>query len=355
MSRTTYQLRGGLTEKYTAGAFPWRSRNLPRVGHITAWQTTSSSATTSVPRMAISASRIFHVNANCTDLKRSLGFYRDLLGLTQNTHPMPSILQRGEAFGLEQVMWDAWMLQSDLGNDGLALDLLEWKTPLPAGAPPRAINEIGFHHLTMAVPDLHACVDRLRDAGITIVGGPVDMDLGNGSSISMAMVEDPDGIPLQLIGGRDTRISHVVVNTRDLDGSVAYYRDVMGMTVLRVVDAVRQSGALYGMADHVECRSAMMRDAGSKFMVELIEWIDPLPAPGTDRVRNANDIGLFRMAWSTADCQGDETVVRAAGSVPLAPTGTLSVGDHLPLLYVLFWPGPNGECLELIQTGAPRP
>ncbi|MEO8695368.1 MAG: VOC family protein [Acidimicrobiales bacterium] len=303
--------------------------------------------------MAISASRIFHVNSNCIDLERSLTFYRDLLGLKQNTHPLPSFMQRGDAFGLEQVMWDAWMLQSDLGNDGLALDLLEWKVPKPAGQPPSAINETGFHHLTFAVPDLPGCVDRLRDAGVTIVGGPIDMDLGNGSTIAMAMVEDPDGVPLQLIGGRDTRISHVVVNTRDLDASVAYYRDVMGLEVLRTVGAVRQSGALYGVDTEVECRSAMMRDRGSKFMVELIEWLDPRPAPGTDRVRAANDVGLFRMAFSTTDCHGDEAVVRAAGSVPFAPTGTLSVGDHLPLLYVLFWPGPNGECLELIQTGAP--
>jgi catechol 2,3-dioxygenase-like lactoylglutathione lyase family enzyme len=304
--------------------------------------------------MAISASRIFHVNSNCIDLEQSLTFYRDLLGLKQNTHPIPSILQRGDAFGLEQVLWDAWMLQSDLGNDGLSLDLLEWKVPKPAGRPPTEINETGFHHLTFAVPDLQACVDRLRDAGVTIVGGPIDMDLGNGSSIAMAMVKDPDGVPLQLIGGRDTRISHVVVNTRDLDTSVAYYRDVMGLDVLRTVGAVRQSGALYGLDTEVECRSAMLRDRGSKFMVELVEWLDPLPAPGTDRVRAANDVGLFRMAFSTTDCHGDEAIVRAAGSVPFAPTGTLSVGDHLPLLYVLFWPGPNGECLELIQTGAPR-
>jgi len=304
--------------------------------------------------MAISGTRIFHVNANCVDLERSLHFYRDLLGLKQNTHPLPSFLQRGDAFGLEQVMWDAWMLQSDLGNDGLSLDLLEWKVPTPSGAPPAACNEIGFHHLTVAVPDLRACVDRMRASGVTIVGGPIDMSLGDGSNIAMAMIEDPDGIPLQLIGGRDTRISHVVVNTRDLDESVAYYRDVMGLNVMRVVDAVRQSGALYGIDGEIECRSAMLRDPGSKFMVELIEWLDPLPALGTDRVRRANDVGLFRMAWSTNDCHGDEAVVRAAGSVPFAPTGTLSVGDHLPLLYVLFWPGPNGECLELIETGAPR-
>lgn len=304
--------------------------------------------------MAISASRIFHVNTNCRDLDRSLRFYRDLLGLKQNTHPLPSMRQRGDAFGLDEVMWDAWMLQSDLGDQGLALDLLEWTVPEPTGTAPSSINETGFHHLTFAVPDLHACVERLRNAGVAIVGGPIEMDLGNGSSISMAMVTDPDDVPVQLIGGRDTRISHVVINTRDLDKSVAYYRDVLGMAVLREVGAVRQSGALYGLDGDVETRSAMLKDPGSKFMIELIQWIDPLPEPGTDRVRAANEVGLFRMAFSTADCHGDEAIVRAAGSVPFAPTGTLSVGDHLPLLWVLFWPGPNGECLELIQTGAPR-
>ena len=56
------------------------------------------------------------------------------------------------------------------------------------------------------------------------------------------------------------------------------------------------------------------------------------------------------MAWSTDDCARDEAAIRAAGSRPFAPTGELSVGDHLPLLLVLFWPGPDGECLELIQV-----
>ena len=80
----------------------------------------------------------------------------------------------------------------------------------------------------------------------------------------------------------------------------------------------------------------------------LVQWLDPAPV-GPVRVRGANELGLFRMAWSTADCAGDEAIVRAAGSVPFAPTGTLSVGEEIPLLLVLFWPGPNGECLELIE------
>ena len=97
-------------------------------------------------------------------------------------------------------------------------------------------------------------------------------------------------------------------------------------------------------------RTVRLADAGSLFAVTLVEWIDPPVEPGSARVRGANEVGLFRMAWSTDDCARDEAVVRAGGSEPFAPTASLSVGDDLPLLRVLFWPGPDGECLELIQT-----
>ena len=40
--------------------------------------------------MSIGVSRVFHLNVNCSDLERSLGFYRDLLGLTQGAHTVPT-------------------------------------------------------------------------------------------------------------------------------------------------------------------------------------------------------------------------------------------------------------------------
>jgi catechol 2,3-dioxygenase-like lactoylglutathione lyase family enzyme len=300
--------------------------------------------------MAIGASRIFHVNSNCSDLDRSVAFYSGLLGLRRSTRTVPSATQDGSAFGLAQASWDAWMLQSDLSYEGLSLDLLEWKVPRPAAEPPSSYDQLGFNRLVFTSPDLPALVERLRDAAVTIVGGPIEMDLGNGSTLSMAIVLDPDNVPVQLISGKDIRISHVVVNCRSLGDSLAYYRDVMGMAVLRETPAVRQPGTLYGWDTETEVRSALLRDPGSKYMVELVEWIEPLPSPDATGLRQANDLGLFRMAWSTDDCVRDEAVIRAAGSVPFAPTGELSVGDELPLLHVLFWPGPDGECLELIEV-----
>lgn len=300
--------------------------------------------------MAIGASRIYHVNSNCSDLDRSLAFYRDLVGMHATTRTVPSREQPGAAFGLDAVAWDAWILQGDVGGDGLSLDLLEWKTPRPGAAPPASYELPGFNRLCFTSPDVAATVERMRAAGVRVVGGPVEMDLGNGSTMTMAMVLDPDGVPVQLVGGRDVRVSHVIVNCRSLDASLAYYTGVMGLTVQRESRHVRQGGELYGWTRETEVSSALLRDPGSKFFVELVEWHEPVAAPSANGLRCANDLGLFRMAWATDDCARDEATVRAAGSVPFAPTSELSVGDDLPLLQVLFWPGPDGECLELIQA-----
>jgi catechol 2,3-dioxygenase-like lactoylglutathione lyase family enzyme len=174
--------------------------------------------------MAVGASRIYHVNSNCTDLARSADFYEGL-GLRRVLRTTPSTPQPGAALGLDQVAWDAWMMSSDDGTDGLVLDLLRWTTPPPTGAPPPTAARPGLDRLCLTTPALDAVLGAAVDRG-----------------------------------------------------------------------------------------------------------------------------GLFRMACSTDDCRRDEAVLRAAGCAPFAPTSPLSVGDDLPLLRVLFWPGPDGECLELIEV-----
>ncbi len=282
--------------------------------------------------MAISAARIFHVNSNCRDIERSLAFYRDLLGFSASTHPLPDRPQPGGAFGLDEVLWDGWILQGDLGYGGLSLDLLEWKVPRPGGGPPRSFHEPGFHRLCFSVPHL----DEILASGVAVLAR------GDGRAI----IADPDGVPVEIEQGTDRRVEHVVINCRSL-ASVDYYRNVMGLQLVFVDERLQPAELAYGLPGAL-VRIARLKDPGSDFHVELHHIVSP-PMPAV-RQRAANDVGLFRMAWSTPDCAADEAVVRAAGSVPYAPTGELSVGDHLPLLLVLFWPGPDGECLELIEV-----
>ncbi len=297
--------------------------------------------------MAIGGQRIYHVNTNCADLGRSLPFY-EALGLRRVVRTVPSRPQPGDAFGLEQVAWDAWMLQSDDGLDGLALDLLQWTVPAPTGAPPPTVAVPGLNRLCLTTPTLDGTVEAALASGGSLLGGPVDAHAGGGPRT--AIVRDPDGTPVQLLEGSSTSIAQVVVNCTDLDRSLAYYRDVMSLQLAGEPRTVDQPGVLHGLDHDATVKVARLADPGSAFAVALVEWLHPAVDRTSARVRAANELGLFRMAWSTDDCARDEAVVRAAGSVPFAPTATLSVGDDLPLLLVLFWPGPDGECLELIQT-----
>jgi catechol 2,3-dioxygenase-like lactoylglutathione lyase family enzyme len=270
---------------------------------------------------------------------------------------VPSAAQSGVAFGLDEVAWDAWMMHSDDGMNGLSLDLLEWTVPAPAGVPAALDGEPGFNRLMITTPDLEATIERAVTAGGRLVGGPVEVEEGPNGPV-LAMVLDPDGVPVQLLAAERTSIAQVVINCADIDASMTYYTDVMGLTVQHPVSEMVWTRSLFGTETDIRVRATVLADAGSVFTVALVQWLDPEPAAGV-RVRAANELGLFRMAWSTADCAGDEAIVRAAGSTPFAPTGELSVGDDLPLLEVLFWPGPNGECLEVIEvtdrSGSLRP
>jgi catechol 2,3-dioxygenase-like lactoylglutathione lyase family enzyme len=297
--------------------------------------------------MAIQGNRIYHCNSNCSDLDVAVAFY-EALGLRRVLRTVPSKNQSGSAFGLDEVAWDAWILHSDDGLDGLSLDLLEWKTPLPTGTAPGLDGEPGYNRLMMTTPDLVATLERAVAAGGTLVGGPIDVEVGP-ERPRLAMVLDPDGVPIQLLEADKTSIAQVVVNCADIDESIAYYRDVMGLNPIFDPTEMEWTKELFGGDTDKRVRGAILADAGSVFTVALVQWLDPAPKTAV-RVRGANELGLFRMAWSTTDCAADEAVVRAAGSIPFLPTEELSVGDEFPLLLVLFWPGPNGECLELIET-----
>jgi len=296
--------------------------------------------------MAIGASRIYHVNSNCSDLTRAVAFY-EALGLVRVTRTVPSRPQPGAAFGLDEVAWDAWMMQGDDGIAGLALDLLEWRVPRPTGSP-GDLGAPGFDRLVVCVTDLDGVLAAMQTVGGAIVGGPVPDPVEPASRT--AMVCDPDGVRVQLVEGGSTRLAWVVVTCTDLDRAFTYYRELLGLLPEEEPVGGHEPAGLHGLTADASVRRARMRDPGSPFVVELVQWLDPPTGASGAHVRTANELGLFRMAWSTDDCVRDEEVVRAGGSVPFAPTGSLSVGDDLPRLQVLFWPGPSGECLELIQV-----
>ena len=123
--------------------------------------------------MAIPVLGVVHVNVNCSDLARSLRFYRDRVGLTPLTHTNP-LPQEGTGFGLPgRVQWDAHLLHDARGLLGPAVDLLEWKRPLPVGKPAAEPNQLGMFRLCLSVPDVDAVYATLVAAGVPCLSAPV--------------------------------------------------------------------------------------------------------------------------------------------------------------------------------------
>lgn len=299
--------------------------------------------------MPITPSRIYHVNVNCSDLERSLAFYRDALGLRPMMRTQPRSPQPGQAFGLDEVQWDAWILCGDAGPATPVLDLLEWKVPKPASAPVTDPTTTGFNRLAFTTPDLDALHARLTDAGVAVWSEPRRLALEHGGELRMFVCSDPDGTQVELLEGADTRMSHVVIGCADIDRSRRYYTDIIGMSAQRSVHTARQPGTVFGIDGDIELHAELLVDPATGFVVELVEWLRPQATPG--RSRRANELGIFRMAWHTDDIDDDHDVLVDAGVECYAPPASLDMGPGLPEVRALFWEDPDGACLELIEAG----
>lgn len=101
----------------------------------------------------------------------------------------------------------------------------------------------GLDHVSFALPeatDVDAAARRLEAAGIEITDGPGPLERpGGGYGLTFA---DPEGRRWELsaeveavatrpAGPTPRRVSHVVLNTADLEGSVAFARRVLGLRV----------------------------------------------------------------------------------------------------------------------------
>ena len=301
--------------------------------------------------MAIGVTRVFHLNVNCSDLERSLGFYRDLLGLTQGAHTV-SPEQDGAAFGLDRVAWDAWILLDPRGYDGVVLDLLEWQAPRPTGAPTSPTGDLGFARVGFTTDDLDACHARLDDAGVRCFGEPHDVGLAGAPPVRAFTCLDPDGTMVELVGGAPgvgTRFSFLAINCADLDRSIEFYSSVLGFTPLARFSPERQDGGALGIDGEIEFEMAYLDDPRGQgaFALDLVQWRTP-GATGAPS-REANRLGPFRLALYTDDIDRDHSALVDLGVRCWSPPAHLEMGPGIPPLRALLFDDPDGTVLELIE------
>lgn len=123
-----------------------------------------------------------HIGIAVSDMDRSIGFYRDLLGLKL-------VLRKHEP---------------ETGTDMAFLDAgggqLEIVTPAPGLVPASDLppTQAGLRHVTFAVDDVDETFGELVAAGVTPIEPPRDAKTRELLS-RVAFVRDPDGIVIELV------------------------------------------------------------------------------------------------------------------------------------------------------------
>jgi catechol 2,3-dioxygenase-like lactoylglutathione lyase family enzyme len=150
---------------------------------------------------AAAATRLLHVNVNCSNLARSAAWYEELLGLEAIARSSPGPVD-GAGFGWsEKCEWRAEFLAVPGAPAPFVIDLLEWTLPRPCGAPYVAANHLGLFRLAFLVEDAHAWHAELVRAGVT-TSPPVWLELGPQVPVPglwALLFRDPDGTCLELI------------------------------------------------------------------------------------------------------------------------------------------------------------
>lgn len=145
-------------------------------------------------RAPIDVRSIGHTGITVSDLERSIGFYRDLLGCEVSA----PVRAEGPFFeavtGVPGCRVDVVFARCP----GHVIEILCYRSP-PAHVSTLRPCDPGFMHVCIKVGDLQKVVDLVRGAGYEAVGaiqkaagGPID-------GLEVVYVRDPDNVVLELI------------------------------------------------------------------------------------------------------------------------------------------------------------
>jgi len=123
---------------------------------------------------------------------------------------------------------------------------------------------------------------------------------------------------------------HLSIQTRDWEGSLRLYRDVLGMTPVASFE--------------VAGRPFMLLDIGDGSHLELMSPLSTTAAP--ENANNNNPLAHF--ALTTTDVRASIAKIRYAGYVVTVEPKDVHLQDIDAT--IAFFTGPNGEQIELFQV-----
>lgn len=182
----------------------------------------------------------------------------------------------------------------------------------------------GFGHFALALPDVYKTCESIKKAG-----GKISRDAGpvKGGKTVIAFVEDPTGYKWELITREEPikePIAQVMLRVTDLDRSIKFYTEALGMTLIRTRDNPDNKYKLaflgYGPEDET-CVYELTYNYGQ-------DKYDNFKGEGYAQVAmSTEDVYKTAEAVQALSSELGGKVVREAGPLPVLNTKITSVVD----------------------------
>lgn len=140
---------------------------------------------------------LHHAGLTVADVERSLGFWRDALGMEVVLDQVRDDAYLGEVVGHPGA--DCRMVHLAFGGAGARIELFEYRAPRAEPARVAQPAQAGFAHVCVRATGLRALLERLEAAGGRRVSDPVEVTAGANRGALAVYVRDPDGHVLEVV------------------------------------------------------------------------------------------------------------------------------------------------------------
>jgi catechol 2,3-dioxygenase-like lactoylglutathione lyase family enzyme len=147
---------------------------------------------------------VSHIAVGVRDVEVALAFYRDVLGLRVTADKVEEFSQGpGQPPAQRRAVYLRW-----LDGPHASFVVLDQQITKEIEGEPARLFQMGVHHFAFWVDDLDAMLERVRDAGITVVMG------GEGPGADTAMYGEPPGGLVRSVFLRDPEGNYVQLDQR---------------------------------------------------------------------------------------------------------------------------------------------
>lgn len=137
-------------------------------------------------------------------------------------------------------------------------------------------------------------------------------------------------------------LEHIALSVSDLDQSIGFYRDLLGMEVVEIIECPPEQG-LGDVVGIPGCSARIAKLKSGQTILELFEYLKPrgrqIPPDYTQA-----DKGLTHLGFASSDIHSDYKKLREHGvkfyNEPI---------EYRPNVWNVYFYGPDGETCEIRQ------